>query len=215
MGGYFSKDLEECLRNEKRNLNRSIRELEREIFKLTKEQNRIEKEIKVNSKKNENIPIVRTLARDYISIKKTITKYNKLKSHLFSMKIKLQSVKSSEQLGRSLTEINRIVKRVNGYLKLSSLNKSINEYQKENNEVSLKEDMLDDLFETFDYDSEMVAEEDELVTKVLEGMGIQLNAKLEDIPSPGELPKVHVNQVNHIDVSDLEARLNNLRLGKP
>lgn len=215
MGGYLSKNLEECLRNEKRNLNKSIRELEREIFKLTKEQNRIEKDIKINSRKNENISIVRALAKDYISIKKTITKYNKLKSHLFSMKIKLQSVKSSEQLGRSITEINGIIKRVNGYLKVTSLNKSINEYQKENNEVSLKEEMLDDLFETFDYDSEMVAEEDELVTKVLEGMGIQMNAKLDDIPSPGELPKVHVNHINHVDVSDLEVRLNNLRLGKP
>ncbi|GAB65239.1 SNF7 family protein [Plasmodium cynomolgi strain B] len=183
MGGYFSKDLEECLRNEKRNLNRSIRELEREIFKLTKEQNRIEKDIKINSKRNDNISM-----------------------------IKLQSVKSSEQLGRSLTEINRVIKRVNGYIKLSSLNKSINEYQKENTEVSLKEDMLDDLFETFDYDSEMVAEEDELVTKVLEGMGIQMNAKLDDIPTPGELPKTHVD---HVGVADLEARLNNLRLGKP
>ncbi|EUD66982.1 hypothetical protein C922_02566 [Plasmodium inui San Antonio 1] len=211
MGGYFSKDLEECLRNEKRNLNKSIRELEREIFKLTNEQNKIEKEIKINAKRNESISTVRALAKDYISIKKTIGKYNKLKSHLFSMKIKLQSVKSSEQLGRSLTEINRIIKRVNGYMKLTSLNKSINEYQRENNEVSLKEDMLDDLFETFDYDSEMVAEEDELVTKVLEGMGIQMNAKLDDIPAPGELPQTHVDSVG---LSDFDTRINNLRLGK-
>ncbi|KMZ94530.1 hypothetical protein PVMG_01887 [Plasmodium vivax Mauritania I] len=211
MGGYFSKDLEECLRNEKRNLNRSIRELEREIFKLTNEQSKIEKNIKINAKRNGDTSTVRTLARDYISIKKTIAKYNKLKSHLFSMKVKLQSVKSSEQLGRSLTEINRVIKRVNGYIKLTSLNKSINDFHKENNEVSLKEDMLDDLFEAFDYDSQMVAEEEELVTKVLEGMGIQMNAKLEDIPSPGEIPKT---QVDHLGVSDLEERINNLRLGK-
>ncbi|KJP89138.1 hypothetical protein AK88_01224 [Plasmodium fragile] len=211
MGGYFSKDLEECLRKEKRNINRSIRELEREIFKLTKEQSRIEKDIKIKAKQND-ITTVSTLAKDYIQIKKSITKYNKIKSHLCSMRIKVQSVKSSEQLGRSLSEINNIIKRVNGYIKLTSLNNTIHEYQKENNEVSLKEDMLDDLFEAFNYDSEMAVEEHELVTKVLEGMGVQMNAKLDDIPAPGELENV---QVDPMGVADLEARLNNLRLGKP
>ncbi|GAW79745.1 vacuolar protein sorting-associated protein 2 [Plasmodium gonderi] len=208
MGGYFSKNLEECLREEKRNLNRSVRELEREIFKLNNEKNKIEKNIKINAKKND-LALVRTLAKDYVNIKKTITKYNKIKSHLFSMKIKLQSVKSSEQLGHSLKEINRIIKRVNGYIKLTNLNNSIQEFQKENDQVSLKEDMLDDLFETFDYDSEMVAEEDEIVMKVLEGLGVQMNNKLDDIPTVVDgIPKV---ESENVAISDLETRINNLR----
>ncbi|KAI4840085.1 vacuolar protein sorting-associated protein 2 [Plasmodium brasilianum] len=207
MGGYFSKNLEECLREEKRNLNRSIRELEREIFKLENEKKQIEKNIKIYAKKN-NLTFVRSLAKDFVKVKQTITKYNKIKSHLFSMKIKLQSVKSSEQLSKSLNDINKIIKRVNNYLDLNNINKSIYTFQKQNNEASLKEDMLDDLFDTMNYDIDMAEEEDEIVAKVLEGLGIQMNTKLDQIPSVIE---IHNEKADDVDITNLEERINNLK----
>ncbi|CXI25692.1 vacuolar protein sorting-associated protein 2, putative [Plasmodium berghei] len=208
MGGYFSKNLEECLREEKRNLNRSIRELEREIFKLENEKKQIEKNIKLYAKKND-ITLVRTLAKDFVKVKQTVTKYSKIKSHLFSMKIKLQSVKSSEQLSKSLNDINKIITRVNKYIKLKNINKSIYDFQKQNDEVSLKEDMLDDLFDTLNYDIDMAEEEDIIVSKVLDGLGIQMNSKLDEIPSVSELKTEQVE--TKANVADFQERINNLK----
>ncbi|CDU17268.1 hypothetical protein YYC_05417 [Plasmodium yoelii 17X] len=208
MGGYFSKSLEECLREEKRNLNRSIRELEREIVKLENEKKQIEKNIKLYAKKND-ITLVRTLAKDFVKVKQTVTKYSKIKSHLFSMKIKLQSVKSSEQLSKSLNDINKIITRVNKYIKLKNINKSIYDFQKQNDEVSLKEDMLDDLFDTLNYDIDMAEEEDIIVSKVLDGLGIQMNSKLDEIPSVSELKTDQVE--TNANVADFQERINNLR----
>ncbi|CRG93156.1 vacuolar protein sorting-associated protein 2, putative [Plasmodium gallinaceum] len=207
MGIFSSKNLEECLREEKRNLNRSIRELEREIYKLENEKKQIEKNIKLYAKKND-ITLVRTLAKDLVKIRQTVSKYSKIKSHLFSMKIKLQSVKSSEQLSKSLKDINKLIKRVNNYLKLKDINSSINEFQKQNNEVSLKEDMLDDLFDTLNYDIDMIEEEDEIVAKVLDELGIQLNSKLEEIPAVNTIQNEKNEDVN---ISNLEERINNLK----
>ncbi|CAD2089316.1 hypothetical protein YYG_04141 [Plasmodium vinckei petteri] len=208
MGGYFSKSLEESLREEKRNLNRSIRELEREIFKLENEKKQIEKNIKLYAKKND-INLVRTLAKDFVKVKQTVTKYSKIKSHLFSMKIKLQSVKSSEQLSKSLNDINKIITRVNKYIKLKNINKSIYDFQKQNDEVSLKEDMLDDLFDTLNYDIDMAEEEDIIVSKVLDGLGIQMNSKLDEIPSVSELKTEQVE--TNANVADFQERINNLK----
>ncbi|CAD2089118.1 vacuolar protein sorting-associated protein 2, putative [Plasmodium vinckei brucechwatti] len=208
MGGYFSKSLEESLREEKRNLNRSIRELEREIFKLENEKKQIEKNIKLYAKKND-INLVRTLAKDFVKVKQTVTKYSKIKSHLFSMKIKLQSVKSSEQLSKSLNDINKIITRVNKYIKLKNINKSIYDFQKQNDEVSLKEDMLDDLFDTLNYDIDMAEEEDIIVSKVLDGLGIQMNSKLDEIPSVSEFKTEQVE--TNANVADFQERINNLK----
>ncbi|KEG00818.1 vacuolar protein sorting-associated protein 2, putative [Plasmodium vinckei vinckei] len=208
MGGYFSKSLEESLREEKRNLNRSIRELEREIFKLENEKKQIEKNIKLYAKKND-ISLVRTLAKDFVKVKQTVTKYSKIKSHLFSMKIKLQSVKSSEQLSKSLNDINKIITRVNKYIELKNINKSIYDFQKQNDEVSLKEDMLDDLFDTLNYDIDMAEEEDIIVSKVLDGLGIQMNSKLDEIPSVSELKTEQVE--TNANVADFQERINNLK----
>ncbi|CAD2101658.1 vacuolar protein sorting-associated protein 2, putative [Plasmodium vinckei] len=208
MGGYFSKSLEESLREEKRNLNRSIRELEREIFKLENEKKQIEKNIKLYAKKND-INLVRTLAKDFVKVKQTVTKYSKIRSHLFSMKIKLQSVKSSEQLSKSLNDINKIITRVNKYIKLKNINKSIYDFQKQNDEVSLKEDMLDDLFDTLNYDIDMAEEEDIIVSKVLDGLGIQMNSKLDEIPSVSELKTEQVE--TNANVADFQERINNLK----
>ncbi|KYO00755.1 putative vacuolar protein sorting-associated protein 2 [Plasmodium gaboni] len=207
MGAYFSKDLQECLREEKRNLNRSIRELEREIFKMENEKKQIEKNIRIHAKKND-ITLVRTLAKDLVKIKQNVIKYNKIKSHLLSMKIKLQSVKSSEQLNKSLSDINNIIKRVNKYIQVKNINNSIYEFQKQNNEVSIKEDMIDDLFDTLNYDIDMIQEEDEIVSKVLDELGIQLNSKLEQIPT---IKQTENEQTHNINITKLEDRINNLK----
>ncbi|VWU52654.1 vacuolar protein sorting-associated protein 2, putative [Hepatocystis sp. ex Piliocolobus tephrosceles] len=207
MGAFMSKDIEECIREEKRNLNRYMRELEREIYKLENEQKQIEKNIKIYAKKND-ISLVRTLAKDYVKMKQTIGKYNKIKSYIFSMKIKLQSVKSSQQLSKNLKDMNKIMGKVNNALKLKDINMSLNEFQKQNNEVSLKEDILDDLFEDMSYDIDLEEQEEELVSKVLEGLGIQMNTKLDEIPA---VKNLETEQQTSVNVTDLEERINNLK----
>lgn len=208
MGQLGSKNLEECLREEKRNLNRSIREIEREIFKLENEQKGIEKNISVYAKKND-IVLVRSCARDLVKIKQTIAKYSKIKSHLFSMKIKLQTVKSSEQLTKSVKEINVLMNKVNKYMKVQDINTSINEFHKQNNEVSLKEGVLDDLFDTMNYDIDTVEQEDEVVSKVLDELGIQMNAKLTQVPDAKNTIQEEKEEIDQID--NLEERINNLK----
>ncbi|SCA48650.1 vacuolar protein sorting-associated protein 2, putative [Plasmodium ovale] len=210
MGGYFSKDIEECLREEKRKLNRSIRELEREIYKLENDKNNIEKKIKMYVNKND-ITLIRTLAKDFVHIKNTISKFNKIKSYLFSMKIKLQSVKSSEQLSKNLKNMNMVIKKVNNYLKLENINNCINEFQKENNKVNLKEDMLDDLFETLNYDIDIEEEEDIIVSKVLDSIGVNLNSKLGEIPYLKQSLKEE--DINTFNETNIEERINNLKRG--
>ncbi|SBT75907.1 vacuolar protein sorting-associated protein 2, putative [Plasmodium ovale] len=210
MGGYFSKNVEECLREEKRKLNRSIREIEREIFKLENAKNNIEKKIKMYVSKND-ITLIRTLAKDFVHIKNTISKFNKIKSHLFSMQIKLQSVKSSEQLSKNLKNMNMVIKKVNNYLKLENINNCINEFQKENNKVNLKEDMLDDLFETLNYDIDLEDEEDIIVSKVLDSIGVNLNSKLGEIPYLKQSPKEE--DINTFNETTIEERINNLKRG--
>lgn len=217
MGNLMTKRLSEKLREEKRNLNRSIREIEREIYKLENEKGQIEKNIKAYAKKNE-MDLVRTLAKDFVKIRQTIAKYRNIKSHLFSMKIKLQTVHSSEQLNKSVKELNEILKRVNRYIKLNDLNVSVNEFQKQTNEADLKEDMLNDLFDTVNYDVNLAEAEDEVVAKVLDELGIEVNAKLTQIPDVNitnnnalkEQEEEEAKKEN-ANMNDLEARINNLK----
>lgn len=212
MGNITSKNLHEQLREEKRQLNRSIREIEREIYKLDIEKTQIEKNIKLYAKKNE-MALVRTSAQNLVKIRQTITKYSKIKSHLCTMKIKLQTVQSSEQLNKNIKELNNIMSRVNKYIKLKDLQQSVNEYQTQTNEMDLKEDMLDDLFDTVNYDIDLAEAEDEVVQKVLDELGIEVNAKLTQIPNITNTVTAEKQEENkeNANMSDLEQRINNLK----
>merc|ERR550517_1296497 len=111
---------------------------------------------------------------------------------------------AQEQMQSAMKNMSKLMHAVSNRIKLPELQKSMQRYQmemeKQNVKQELMADMMDDAFEVDEDD------EDELIQKVFDEIGLELGAQLEDAPKKQTEPA----QVETED-DNLEARLNNLK----
>ena len=93
--------LKEVLRKNKREINKAVRELDRERANLEKQEQKLVSDIKKYAKDGQMGP-VKIMAKDLVRTRTYITKFIELRSHLNAVALKLQTVKSQEAMARAM-----------------------------------------------------------------------------------------------------------------
>jgi len=217
--------LQDQMRANKRVLNKAIREMDRERAQLEREQVKLEREIKKLAKQNE-VAAVRVLAKDLVRTRQYISKFHIMKSNLQSLSLKMQTMKTTHEMGMAMGKMTKAMKRMNKKMNANTINKIVMEFERENEKTEMTEEMMSDAIgEAFD-DGETEEEEDKIVNQVLDEIGVSLSGELLSAPTSAvnEQPVANEkqpvaalaedgDQEDDAAVSDLEARLNNLRRG--
>lgn len=213
------KPLKEVLRENKRMINRAIRELDRERNALEREEKRLVIEIKKMAKEQQ-MGAVRIMAKDLVRTRAHVTKFIEMRSHLQSCALKLQTVKSQQAMGEAMKNTTKAMVKMNKAVDAPAINKMMAEFEKENMKSEMMQEimgeMLDDAMEQ-DGDAE---ESDKIVSQVLDEIGISFGEEIPDAPmmgsgtqvsAPAQTGKVAVSEsAPDPALDDLEARLNNL-----
>jgi len=211
--------LQEQLRQNKRVVNRAIREMDRERAALEREKAKIERDIKKLAKQNE-MAAVRVLAKDLVRTRQYISKFHVMKSNLQSLSLKMQTMKTQHEMALAMGKMTKSMKRMNKKMNIQTITKIVTEFERENEKTEMTEEMMSDVIgDAFD-DGEAEEEEDRIVNQVLDEIGITLTDDLQAAPSGAvkesaaqEKAAEPVAEADDAAVSDLEARLNNLRRG--
>mmetsp|Transcript_18585 Transcript_18585/g.30311 ORF Transcript_18585/g.30311 Transcript_18585/m.30311 type:complete len:223 (+) Transcript_18585:235-903(+) len=215
--------LAEQMKANKRVITKAIREMDRERNALEREKVKLEREIKKLAKQNE-MAAVRVMAKDLVRTRQYISKFHVMKSNLQSLSLKMQTMKTTHEMGMAMGKMTKAMKRMNKKMNAQTINKIVREFEMENEKTEFTEEMMNDAIgDAFD-DGETEAEEDAVVNQVLDEIGVNLNGDLQAAPSaPVQEPAPAVQQKQpqpvaaaaeeDAAVSDLEARLNNLRRG--
>jgi len=174
--------MEEQLKINKRMINRAVREMDRERDKLTREETRITNEIKLQAKRN-NTTTVKIMAKDLVRTRKHINKFINMRSHLQGVALRMQTVKSTEAMARALKTTATAMTSVNKELNLPELTAILQEFEEESQKMGISEEVMgeaidDALDEVGDLD-----EEDVVIAKILDEIGIDLNAMLNAAPA--------------------------------
>lgn len=213
----FGKKLtpQERLRKNQRALEKTQRELGREITKLQAQEKKLISDIKKSAKLGQ-ISSAKVQAKDLVRTKGYITKFNSMKAQLQAISLRIQSVRSNQQMAMSMKDATRLLSGMNRLMNLPQLSRIAQEFQRENDMMDQKQEFMDDAIDdamTFDED-ELGEEEqvDEILGKVLDEIGVDLNANLKDTPSsiPAEENNQRVAQAVG-DEDDLQARLDSLK----
>lgn len=231
----FGKRLtpQEQLRKNQRQLERTQRELERERVKLQQQEKKIISDIKKSAKQGQT-KTMNIQARDLIRTRKQIDKFEKMKMQIQAISLRLQTVRSSNEMTNSMSNATKILNGLNsGQLNLSQLNKISHEFQKSMDIMDQKQEMVDDIMDDImddEIDEEDEEEIDQVVSQVLDEIGINLNDKLGNLsvnqstlnteqPTTVSSNK-NLNSPIAIgggggvdDEDDLQARLNSLKKG--
>jgi charged multivesicular body protein 2A len=222
MGNIFGKEvpLKEILRENKRMINRAIRELDRERAGLEREEKRIIIEIKKYAKEGQ-MGAVKTLAKDLVRSRQYITKFIEMRSHLQGVGLRLQTVKSHQAMADAMRSTAQAMSKMNKAVNIKSITKMLKEFEKENMKGEMMQEMMGDAIDdALDQDGNE-EEEERIVGQVLDEIGISFDSEIPNAPigkKTGESTLVsnaneRVPEAAAADpaVDDLEARLNNLK----
>ncbi|OQR96069.1 charged multivesicular body protein 2a [Achlya hypogyna] len=225
--GAKPKTLKEQLRENKREINRAIRDLDRERTNLQLAEKKLIIEIKKMAKENQ-IASVKIMAKDLVRTRQHITKFYTMRSQLQAVSLRMETAKSAEAMTSALQNTTKVMKSMAKTMNLPKLNKIMMEYTQESEKMEMQQEMLGDTIDDVmdaDQDEE---EEDKIVSQVLDEIGIDMSGALLEAPSvqvapaaapatstANSLPPAPVAAAESggadTAVSELEARLNNLR----
>mmetsp|Transcript_17133 Transcript_17133/g.47124 ORF Transcript_17133/g.47124 Transcript_17133/m.47124 type:complete len:231 (-) Transcript_17133:846-1538(-) len=229
MGNVLGKDkpLKEVLRENKRMINRAIRELDREKTSLEREEKRLTIEIKKAAKEGQ-MGAVKIMAKDLVRTRQYVTRFIEMRSHLQGCALKLQTVKSHHAMSQAMKSTAKAMHKMNKAVDVPAINKMMQDFERENAKTEIMQEIMGDTIDDALGGQENEEEEEAVVNQVLDEIGISFGENLPDAAptapvgmsetaSPGKVAMSAASGGGgggeNLDpqLSELEARLNNLK----
>lgn len=206
------------MREYKRTLDRSMRDLDRERTKLQQQEKKIIVDIK-KAAKDGQMGAVNVMAKDLVRTRRYVQKFYEMKTQLQGVALRLQTVQSTQSMVESMRGVTKAMMVMNGQMNLPALQQIMMEFQKQNEMMDMKEEMVSDAIDDAMEDDADEADQEEIVNKVLDEIGISLNQQVGVSVGEGLGARTAVSEApvavaagDGLD-DDLQTRLNNLRNG--
>lgn len=216
----FGKKLtpQERLRKNQRALEKTQRELGRETTKLQSQEKKLILDIKKLAKSGQ-MASAKVQAKDLVRTRGYVVKFTQMQAKLQAILLRIQSVRSNQQMATSMRDATMMLLGMNKLMNLPQLSRIAQQFAKENDMMDQKQEFMDDAIDdAMGLDEDGLGEEDqadEILTKVLDEIGVDLNANLKDTPSNIAVEEVQPNRVAQAvganDEDDLQARLDSLK----
>ncbi|KAJ6112988.1 hypothetical protein N7512_008312 [Penicillium capsulatum] len=207
----------ERLRKHQRALDRTQRELDRERTKLENQEKKLVQDIK-KSAKNGQVGACKIQAKDLVRTRRYIQKFYQMRTQLQAISLRIQTVRSNEQMMQSMKGATMLLGSMNRQMNLPALQRIAMEFERENEVMDERQEMMDD---AIDEATGMEGEEEEgedIVKEVLDEIGVDLGQALGETPSEiqketsGPAPVAQaIGGGGNADDDDLQARLDSLR----
>jgi len=169
------------MREQQRLVQRSIREIDRERMSLQQNEKKTIIEIKKLAKQGQ-VPAAKILAKDLVRTRSYITKMYTMRAQLQAVSMQLTTMKTTAAMNTAMAGATKAMMRMNKKMNLPAMQKITMEFQKQNEIMGMKEEMINDtLDEMADEDED--EESEEVINATLEEIGIDLGASLADVPA--------------------------------
>eukprot|EP00980_Cylindrotheca_fusiformis_P000378 scaffold91_cov127-Cylindrotheca_fusiformis.AAC.38 len=214
MGNVFGKEkpLKEVLRENKRMINRAIRELDREKAGLEREEKRLTMDIK-KAAKEQQMGSVKIMAKDLVRTRQYITRFIEMRSHLQGTALKLQTVKSHHAMAEAMKSTAKAMYKMNKAVDVPAMTKMMAEFEKENAKTEIMQEIMGDTLDDALADEGTEEAEEQIVNQVLDEIELpEASLGSPDLKQTVGTGKVAVAaEAEDPALSELEARLNNLK----
>ncbi|PVV00722.1 hypothetical protein BB560_004883 [Smittium megazygosporum] len=176
------KTPQQQIREAQRLLNRSMREIDREISRIDASQKQTESQIRQYATKG-NTAACRVSAKDLVRLRRHRHQLYSLRTQLYGLNLRITTLSTNHQLAVSMQGATKAIKSMNSKVQLPKMQQLLVEFEKQSEVMNMKQEMvadgLDDAFEELSDDEE---QEDEIVQQILDEIGIQASMKLNSVP---------------------------------
>merc|ERR1719271_2415601 len=122
-------------------------------------------------------------AKDLVRTRAYIKKMHKMKSHMEAVSLRLQTMQSSAQMAQCMKGVTKVMGQMNRKMNLPQIQKIMMEFEKQNEMMGMKEEMMADAVDDAFADDEDEDEEENILGSVLAELGVEVGNKLSETPS--------------------------------
>ncbi len=195
-------------------LQSSQREMDRELRELDRQEKQVTAELKQRAKtvSNSKDPALAALAKQLVQVRKQKEKMLTAKAHIGAVGMHATSMASQVAAAQAIGSVTGAMAVANNAMDVKATTKILQEFQKENERLEVKQEMMDEaLIDVFDND-EVEEEAENLTNQVLAELGVELDAQMVGLSAPVAKPQGEMEEEDVLDsvLPDLSARLNAL-----
>jgi len=125
------------------------------------------------------------MAKDLVRTRRYVQKFYQMRTQLQAVGLRIQTLRSNQQMADAMRGATRAMGAMNKGLNLPSIQRIMNEFEKESATMDMKEEMMSDAVDdVMEDDAEDEEEEgDKILKEVLDEIGVGLQQQLIDTPT--------------------------------
>eukprot|EP00708_Paratrimastix_pyriformis_P004782 GAFH01003710.1.p1 GENE.GAFH01003710.1~~GAFH01003710.1.p1 ORF type:complete len:203 (+),score=32.45 GAFH01003710.1:175-783(+) len=123
------------------------------------------------------------MAKDLVRTRHYIQRFYKMRTELQAISLRVQTLKSTQQMAESMKGVTRIMGRMNRAMNLPQLQRIMMEFERANEQLDMKGEMMSDAVDDALEEDGAEAESDAVVQQVFEEIGIDLHQQMTAVPT--------------------------------
>ncbi|ORM40924.1 Phosphopantothenoylcysteine decarboxylase [Babesia sp. Xinjiang] len=193
--GTGQSSMNDKLRETRQEINRAVRELERNRLRYEREEKSLMQKLRSEARSG-RMQNLRVIAKDLVRARRMGVQYCNMKSQMSAIMGHLQTAHSTNMMSNSLKNVNKIISGVSQNHNVAEFQRLMYNLGRESEVMNLKLDVMSESLDNGLEDVESAEEEDLIITQVLEELGIDGSAAM---PSLGFhlLKKQNTQAVSH------------------
>jgi len=172
----------EKVKGYQRSIKKSCRDMDRETKNLERAEKKLMTDIK-KAAKDGQVDSAKIMAKDLVRTRGYIKKMHKMKSHLEAVSLRLTTMQSNQQMAKCLQGATRAMGSMNKKMNSSGIAKIMQEFQMQNDQMGMKEEMMGDAMDDAFADDDDEDEEDAILHGVLAELGVEIGNTMGSAPS--------------------------------
>eukprot|EP00999_Lentomonas_sp_LEN2_P002668 NODE_543_length_1380_cov_169.908220_g508_i0.p1 GENE.NODE_543_length_1380_cov_169.908220_g508_i0~~NODE_543_length_1380_cov_169.908220_g508_i0.p1 ORF type:complete len:213 (+),score=59.80 NODE_543_length_1380_cov_169.908220_g508_i0:109-747(+) len=199
------KTPDQMMREYKRTIDRTVRELDRERTKLQQQEKKLTMDMKKMAKQNQ-MDAVRIMARDLVRTRQYINKFYQMRAEMQAVSLRLQTMKSTQTMTDCMKGVTKAMMGMNKQMNLPAMRRIMMEFEKQSEVMEMKQELMNDTVDdVMDGEGEEEGETQAVIDAVLDEIGLDFNQKI------GAPDTAVVAKEQEGEEDDLQARLDKLR----
>merc|ERR1719393_459938 len=117
---------------------------------------------------------VKIMAKDLVRTRRYVKKFMLMRANIQAVSLKIQTLKSQNAMAQAMKGVTKAMMNMNKQMKLPEIQKIMQEFEKQSEIMDMKEEMMSDVIDE--------EESDNIVTQVLDELGLQMTDQITGLP---------------------------------
>ncbi|XP_054643625.1 charged multivesicular body protein 2Ba [Dunckerocampus dactyliophorus] len=204
---FKKKTVDDVIKEQSRELRGTQRQITRDRVALERQEKQMEAEIKKMAKSG-NREACKILAKQLVQLRKQKNRTYAVSSKVTSMSTQTKVMNSQMKMAGAMSTTAKTMQAVNKKMDPQTTLKTMQDFQKENMKMGMTEELINDTFDEVFDESGDEEESQDIVSQVLDEIGIEISGKMVRAPAAGKnIPGAASSKKATISDDEIERQL--------